>query len=124
MFVHVALEVTDKNKAEIFFSQVLNIPKTGDFVINKNLCKDIFGIEKETEVIKFKKGILEFEVFVTCRRGFNTYSHVCLNVDDKNEVIKRCEKLGVKTIIVKKGCKELLFVKDFSGNLFEIKEKI
>ena len=47
MFVHVALEVTDKNKAEIFFSQVLNIPKTGDFVINKNLCKDIFGIEKD-----------------------------------------------------------------------------
>jgi len=61
-----------------------------------------------------------FEIFYTKDVKKPSYEHVCIEVDNKEEFVNRCKKFNIDPIFVKKGEKELLFVKDFSGNLFEV----
>ena len=56
--------------------------------------------------------------FPTMEKG---YEHVCIEIEDKDQFVDNCLKHGLKPFYVKKGDKDLLFVRDFSGNLFEIK---
>ena len=119
---HIAIEVTDKNQAEIFFTKILNIPKIGSFTISSKLCKDIFGISKKIEIRIFANDDIKLEVFTTHKKAPHSYSHICLNVKNKKNIIDKCKKYGIIPNIVKKDDRELLFIKDFSGNLFEIKE--
>ena len=50
------------------------------------------------------------------------YEHICIEVDNKKEFIDRCKKYGIEPLVIKKEGKDLLFVRDFSNNLYEIKE--
>ncbi|MBU0600170.1 VOC family protein [bacterium] len=123
MLRHVGLEVIDKEKAMTFFLEVLGLKKTKSFLLNLSLTKDIFNLEEEVEVEVFTGEGIELEVFITDRRLDKGYLHLCLEVENKESFIDRSKKHGLKPKIIKKGEKELLFIRDFSGNLYEIKEK-
>ena len=62
-------------------------------------------------------------VFITNIQTKYNYEHTCIEIYNKVEFIKRCKKYKIEPIYVKKDNKTLLFIKDFSGYLFEIKEK-
>jgi catechol 2,3-dioxygenase-like lactoylglutathione lyase family enzyme len=121
MFHHIGLEVTDKEKAQIFFEEILGIPKVRSFIIGTDLAEAIFGQRKEIEVENFAKEDINFEVFITDKKVNPFYTHVCLVVQNRQELIAKCKTYGITTNIVKKDDKELLFITDFSGNIFEIK---
>jgi catechol 2,3-dioxygenase-like lactoylglutathione lyase family enzyme len=122
-FNHVALEVTRKEEARIFFEEILGIPKVRSFVIPPDLSEAIFGEPREIEVENFAKGEVNFEVFFSKKTHTSLCVHVCVEVEDREKVISKCRIYGITPNIVKKGDRELLFIKDFSGNLFEIKKK-
>ncbi|MEW5767584.1 MAG: VOC family protein [bacterium] len=121
MFHHIGLEATDKEKAAIFFEEILGIPKVKSFTLSSDLAEAIFGPAKEIEVETFAGEGIIIEVFITDQKVRPLYSHVCLVVPNRPELITKCEAYGIIPNVVKKGDKELLFIRDFSGNLFEIK---
>ena len=121
MLNHIGLEVTDKEKARIFFEEILGIPKVRSFTLSPELAYAIFGRREEVEIETFAKEEISFEVFITGERANPIYAHTCLEVQNREEIMARCKSYGLTPNIVKKGEKELLFIKDFSGNLFEIK---
>jgi len=124
MLKHIALEANDRREADIFFTEILGLKKTNSLTISAGLNKAVFGIEKEMAVENFEREGLRLEVFITGRKKIDlSCDHVCIEVENKEEFIKKCEKHDIKTNIVKKEGKDLLFARDFSGNLFEIKEK-
>ena len=51
-----------------------------------------------------------------------SYEHVCIEAEGKKEFIDRCKRYDIELLIVKKGGKDLLFVRDFSSNLYKVKE--
>lgn len=122
MFHHIGLEVTDKEKARIFFEQILGIPRVKSVTLNPDLTEAIFGQTREIEIETFSKQGIAFEVFITGKKVTPIYTHTCLAVQNRQEIIAKCEAYGLTPNIVKRGDKELLFVRDFAGNLFEIKE--
>jgi hypothetical protein len=79
---------------------------------NQDVIIDVYGNEQAC-----------FEVFISKEQINKGYEHTCIEISDKEEFIKKCNMYGIELIFVKKGTKILLFIKDFSGNLFEIKEK-
>lgn len=120
---HVALLYSDKEKAEIFFTKILGIPKVKTFALSKNLSEAIFGINSGVEIDVYDNGRARFEVFIGKTGEKPTYEHICIKIENKKEFIDRCKKYGIEPLIVKKEGKNLLFVRDFSDNLYEVKEK-
>ncbi|MEA2055701.1 MAG: VOC family protein [Candidatus Thermoplasmatota archaeon] len=118
---HVALQCDNGKKAEIFFTKVLEIPLERSFDIPAKLSNAIFGINEDVDVQVYDNRKTRFEIFVTKKTKEKSFVHTCIEVDDKNKFISRCKDNGIEPIVVKKREKTLLFVKDYSGNLFEIK---
>lgn len=119
---HVALQCFDKEKAEIFFNKILGFSKLKSFTLSEELSESIFGIRRSVEIDVYDNGVTRFEVFID-QASKSRYEHTCIEVINKKEFMARCKKYGLEPLIVKKGDKDLLFVKDFSNNLYEVKEK-
>jgi len=120
---HIALQYSDRKKAEIFFNKILLIQLNKTFTISKELSNDIFDIKEEVIVDVYSNGDSYFEVFITNIKTNYNYEHICIEVENEEEFVKRCKKYKIEPKYVKKGNRELLFIRDFSGNLYEIKEK-
>ncbi len=120
---HVALQYFDRKKAEIFFTDILGIPKTRSFTLSDQLSEKIFGIGKTIDIDVFDNGNVRFEIFITDHKNKPSFSHTCIEIGNKGEFINSCKENGLEPYAVPKGEKELLFVRDFSDNLYEVKER-
>lgn len=123
MIHHVAIESENEAFADRFFSSVLGLSKVKSSVLSAELSLAIFKINQEVRFYVYEKGSTRFEVFVTGRFGMKSFVHVCIAVDDKDAFVRCCRDHGLEPFFVEKNKKELLFVRDFSGNLFEVFEK-
>ena len=119
---HIAIQVKNEENAELFLTKVLELRKVFGFKMDSGLAETIFGIKKDVQVETFANDNTKIEVFITGENVLSSFCHICLEVPDKEILIKRCGKYGIVPKIVKRNDKELLFIRDFSGNLFEIKE--
>ena len=120
--IHVALQYNDRKQAEIFFTKILELPLKKTFTLSQELSNGIFGIEEEVTVDVYGDDNSCFEIFNTKAQTKQGYEHICIEINNKEEFIKRCKNYGIEPILVKKGLKTLLFIRDFAGNLFEVKE--
>lgn len=118
---HIALMYSDGEKAEIFFGKVLGLKKEKEFDLFAGLAGQIFGINQEIKVKIYSNSQVSFEVFITPKKPKITYEHLCLAVSSKKKVVSRCRSYGIEVIKIKRDGKEILFLRDFSGYLYEIK---
>jgi catechol 2,3-dioxygenase-like lactoylglutathione lyase family enzyme len=119
---HVAIECSDQESSERFFTTILGIPKIKSTILSKDLSSAIFSINKDVSIIVYDNGKTRFEVFINKTRSKSTYNHICIEVDNKNDFITQCKQQGLDPFFVEKEGKQLLFVRDFSDNLFEVFE--
>jgi hypothetical protein len=118
---HVGLQYKDRRSAETFFVDILGLKFKKSFSLSKDLSKSIFGISEDITVDVYANNESYFEVFITDQITKYHYEHVCIEIESKSKFIEKCKKYGLKPIIVKRDLKTLLFIKDFSGNLYEVK---
>jgi catechol 2,3-dioxygenase-like lactoylglutathione lyase family enzyme len=123
MIQHVAVESINEEYAERFFSSVLGLSKVKRSVLSAELSLVIFQINREVVFYLYENGPTRFEVFVTGMSCMKSFVHVCIAIDNKSAFVRRCQDHGLEPFFVEKNGKELLFVRDFSGNLFEVFEK-
>jgi catechol 2,3-dioxygenase-like lactoylglutathione lyase family enzyme len=120
---HVAVECDDQASADLFFTTILGLPKTKSSLLSKELSNTIFQIDEPVAFHMYDNGKTRIEVFIHRSKQKRTYTHVCIQVDDKTDFIASCKQHGIEPLLVEKDKKQLLFVRDFSGNLFEVVEK-
>ena len=120
---HVALQCSDKQKAETFFTKILGLARAKSFTLSGDLSESIFGIKGSVEIDVYEDDTTRFEVFIDSAGKKAGYEHTCIEVESREELISRCTKHGIEPMLIKKEGKDLLFVRDFSGNLYEVKEK-
>ena len=118
---HTALEFQDKNKADIFFNEILKLQKIKEFDLNKDLSQKIFDINKDVKAVVYGDEDCCFEIFITDKQKNKSFEHTCLEIKDKEGFYNRLKKHNLKPFFVMKNDKKLIFVKDFSDNLYEIK---
>jgi len=120
---HVALECESQQAAETFFTKVLGIPKVKSSVLPRELSASIFQIDKPVPMETYDNGAVRFEVFLLAEPHPPIFVHIGIEIDDKPAFIARCQAVGLFPFVIEKEGKQLLFVRDFSGNLFEVVEK-
>jgi catechol 2,3-dioxygenase-like lactoylglutathione lyase family enzyme len=119
---HVAVECGTQQHADCFFTAILGLPKVKSTILSKELSTVIFNINKDVYFCFYDNGKTRFEAFINNERRQPTFTHTCIQVDDKSDFITRCKEKGLHPFFVEKEGKQLLFVRDFSNNLFEVLE--
>ena len=120
---HVALHCDDKKMALRFYQDILGLELVKTFSLTKELTEKIFGLEKVVEVLAFQDSGIYIEIFLINSQRQPSCHHVGLAVENLEEFIVHCRNHDVITYSVKKGEKILWFIKDYSGNIFEIKQQ-
>jgi catechol 2,3-dioxygenase-like lactoylglutathione lyase family enzyme len=121
---HIGIHYNDRESARIFFKDILGLEFKKTFSLSSELSNEIFGISENISIDVYENDNSYFEVFITKNSTKNRYEHICLEIESKNQLIDKCKEHGLEPIIVNKNGKTLLFIKDFSGNLYEIKQRI
>jgi catechol 2,3-dioxygenase-like lactoylglutathione lyase family enzyme len=121
---HVALVCSSEQGTNDFYRGVLGLRRIKSSILSKDLAGQIFGIDREYRIVVYGNDQFTAEIFLTDHPpGPSTgLEHVCLEVKDREGFVRKCEALHVEVNRIPKGDTLLTFVKDYDGNLFEIKE--
>ena len=121
---HVALLCSSEQKADHFYQGILGLEKIKAFTLSRELAEKIFGVALECPVLLYGNDQCRVEVFLADPplEASPRFEHLCLEVENRETFMKTCQAANLKVNLVPKGDRFLLFVNDFDGNLFEIKE--
>jgi catechol 2,3-dioxygenase-like lactoylglutathione lyase family enzyme len=120
---HVALTCSSEENSDRFFKNLLDLQKSEPKILPGSLAKAIFNIEAELLMINYRSQQVHFEIFISgdSENNIKQIAHVCLEVDDLQTFLKKCRDLNVEMSEIPKGDRTLTFIRDYDGNLFEIK---
>jgi catechol 2,3-dioxygenase-like lactoylglutathione lyase family enzyme len=110
--------------ADRFYGHLLGLERIRSFMIPSELSRDLFGFDHRLQALTYLKNDMCFEVFVVDEPHPPSppLCHVALVVEDQKGFLERCDRVQVRVIKVSRGGKSVTMIKDYDGNLFEIKE--
>jgi len=119
----VALTSSSEEKSDAFYAGLLGLIKSEPKILPLELAKAIFNLESELLMINYQDEHVHFEIFIIGQnRGKSRkIEHPCIEVDNLEVFLEKCRRLNVDIARIPKGDKTLTFIRDFDGNLFEIK---
>ena len=121
---HVSVVCSSRENADRFYKEIIGLKEIKSALLDRELAGQIFDIACESQLILYANDDFTVEVFVpsSAFEKVNTFVHLCLEVEDREEFAVKCQAMGVVVKKIPKGDSELIFIEDYDGNLFEIKE--
>ena len=123
MLNHIGITIKDVSEVKNFYQDILRMKIIKQFIINSKLSNQIFQINQETEVFLMQKDDLILELFIVGNFVPKQYDHICINVHSRSNLIKQAESNNYTCIIIPRKKYDLVFIKDKSGTIFELKKK-
>ncbi len=122
---HVGIINRDEDKALFFYQDFLGLNKTREFIVSPELSEQLFSVSREIKVLVFEKENIKIEVliFPEFYHPSPNLNHIGFIVDDLEKFVENASGKGIQVITGSHQGKTVYFVKDFSGNLIEIKQK-
>lgn len=120
---HIALNIQSEEEAVDFYQDILGFHFEYKFDLSAEMAKDIFSINKVSKAFVYKKEDVVLELFVHADSEVKGFTHLCIEVKDREKIAVACEEKGYPVVRIKRTDKaDLLFVKDKAGNVFELKK--
>ena len=121
---HIGLLNFDEKQALKFYREILGFNEQYRFSLSANEAEKIFTIRQNLQVIVFIKDDVKFEIFIPQETipFIPAVNHVCLNVAERSSIVARCKENGLKVTEIRRPDRVTVFVNDFAGNVFELKE--
>jgi catechol 2,3-dioxygenase-like lactoylglutathione lyase family enzyme len=122
---HVALTCSSEENSDRFYKDLLGLEKLEPKILPSSLSRAIFNIDNELRMINYTGKAVHFEIFIAkdSKRSANPIAHVAIEIDDQEAFLKKCAEVDVNVSQIPRGNRTLIFIRDFDGNLFEIKHK-
>jgi len=125
MFEHIGITINEESDIQDFYKDLLGLKEVKKFDLYKDLSEKIFGISTPVSVTLFSINDFFIELFLTDRKQNSVYNHICISVQNRDNIIKKAKSMGFSiTNIERESRNDLLFIKDNSGNIFEIKQDL
>ena len=123
---HVAVTCSSQENADRFYEGLLPLQKIKTTTLSEGLAGQIFDTAQKCQVILYANETFAVEVFVPASLPGKRapFVHLCLEVENREEFVERCQDMALPVKRIEKGDSLLTFVEDFDGNLFEIKERL
>jgi len=120
---HVAIVCRSEETCDRFYRDLLGLSKTGGKTVPADLAQQIFNVDRPYRIINYADERLHFEIFLDPTAAYDDRKavHICLAVPDPDLLCVRAEALGVAVQRIAAAGRQLTFIRDLDGNLFEIK---
>ncbi len=121
---HVGIINKSEEQALKFYNEFLGLKKTKEMLLVQELSEQLFSVSKEIKVMVFENEGLKIEIFISDFQPENpNFTHFGIMVDSLPEITERAWQFNADLIIGKHKDKTVYFLKDFSGNIIEVKQK-
>jgi catechol 2,3-dioxygenase-like lactoylglutathione lyase family enzyme len=122
---HIGVVCRSQENADRFYRKILGLAKIKASLLSEDLAEAIFHVAQRCTVITYGNENMLVEVFVpeTPAENRTPFAHLCLELEDREEFIQKCRDMALTVNRIKKGDSMLVFVADYDGNLFEVKER-
>ncbi|OQZ03799.1 MAG: hypothetical protein B6D34_06325 [Candidatus Brocadia sp. UTAMX1] len=121
---HVGITNKNEEQAIRFYQDFLGLEKTREILLPPELSEQLFSLSLEIKALVFEKPGLKVEVFISDFQHANpNFTHFGLMLDNFAEITEKAQRSHVELVLGKHKEKTVYFLKDFSGNLIEIKQK-
>jgi len=121
-FQHLGISITEKSDIGEFYQEILGLQIQREFTLKSVLVRQIFRLEREIKVIAGTIGTLNIELFLVENNPGFTCEHICFVTENRPALMKNCRAKDYPMTIIERKPSDIVFVRDRSGNLFEIKE--
>ena len=122
---HIAVASNSIEDSDKFFSELLGLKKIKDFLLPLDLSSKFFGVNKEQRIVRYSNDNIVAEIFVTDdnSKAKDIFTHPCIIIDNREKLIEKATSMGFPIIKALRKDRDdyILFIKDFFGNLYEIK---
>ncbi len=119
---HAGIACRSEENADRFYRDLLGLDKAEPKVLPAALSQAIFGVDEDLPMINYTGPNAHFEIFISNTETVSDrITHACIEVADLETFLQKCIELGVAANRVPKGEAMLTFIRDFDGNLFEVK---
>ena len=122
---HIAVSSNTEEDSEDFFTKLLDMKRERTFVVSDDLTEQFFGVRKEQKIVRYGNDEMSVEVFITDdnSKKIDKFTHICLIIEDREKLVERAKQLNFKAIKIPRKNSDgfYLFLKDYFGNLYEIK---
>ena len=124
MLEHIGITINKESDIEAFYKDLLGMKEAHKFDLYKDLSEKLFGISNAVSVTYLSSDDLFLELFLTDRKQEPVYNHICISVLNRDSLIKKAKSVGFPVTQIKRESRDdLLFIRDNSGNVFEIKSR-
>jgi len=131
--LHVGLACRSEAESDRFYQDLLGLSKQEPKTLSRDLANAVFGVDRQLIMINYVGDDVRFEIFITDTAGDTArkipgdpsgpIAHTCLAVDDLEDFLTRCRALDVEVARIPRGNYTVTFIKDYAGNLFEVKDR-
>lgn len=124
-FNHVALWNRSERNANIFYGKLLGLDEQYRFSLDAVLAEKIFAIRQPLQAIVFANAHYRIEVFLSEAEQLQIpfINHICFEIENRKKFLQKCNEFGVETTVIPRNGGQTVFIRDFDGNLFEIKDR-
>lgn len=121
MLKHIAITVNDESDLNAFYKDLLGFTEVRSFVLHEELSDKLFGIKGSIEVVLLHSNGIYLEVFLSDQKTESGYNHICIAVQNREDLTGRAQSAGYTVTRVGRTSKQdLVFLRDSSGNSFEL----
>ena len=122
--VHSAVTVGSEERAGKLFGELFGMTVVKEFSVDEGISEALFGFSGRAKIIVYDAGGTTVEAFVCPERvrGSDRYDHLCLEVPDRGEFLGRAAAMELAINRYEKNGREVVFIRDWDGNFYEIKE--
>ena len=122
---HIALYNETVEDCEKFYGGLLRMKRLRSFTVVEEMSESLFGVSESYEVIHYEKDGVVFEIFAGAAPEMreNVVSHTCLTVRDRHSLIVKARDMGFAVTVLSRDGGDLVFLRDGSGNIFEMKQE-
>ncbi|RLD39551.1 MAG: hypothetical protein DRI74_00470 [Bacteroidetes bacterium] len=121
---HLALTIQNEDELHKFYENILDFHLVREFKLEADWSSKIFNINKSAQAFYLEGHGLALELFIDEEKKQHSFNHYCLSFPDRESFVKKAKANKAIVVRIPRGSNDLIFIKDLSGNVFEIKEDI
>mgnify|MGYP002725699728 CR=1 FL=1 len=121
---HVGIINKSEEQALKYYVDFLGLKKTKESFLAPELSEQLFSVSEELKVLVVENEGIKIEVFISDFQPENpNFTHFAITVDSISQLVEKAKQHNAEVIIGKHKDKTVYFLKDFSGNIIEVKQK-
>jgi len=124
MLEHIGITINEKSDIDAFYKNLLGLKEERKFELHEDLSEALFGTGERVPVTLLSADDFFMEIFLTDKKQTPVYNHICISIANRNDTVTKAKSMGFPvTQIERESRDDLVFIRDHSGNIFEIKAR-